>query len=151
MMDTKLKCQPPGPLAFRMGMMCVSFAITVFWIKSVGRITFPALWQSGVSTLVMVGLGVLPYFYAYSREKKLLNRALAEELCWGCLYSLKGCPEEDSLCPECGLPRPGSKERWSLWQPTFIAALNGVIERERAARIAQKKAARDAKKRAANQ
>ncbi len=85
-------------------------------------------------------------YYAYSRAKNQLKRAMEEELCWGCLYSLKGCPHEDSLCPECGLPRTGSKERWAFWRPGMFGSNSGFHEQEHAARKDEKKAMKASRK-----
>ncbi len=150
MKRTKFPGLPPGVVRLRITAGLAASAMIVMLIvaepwRPLRADQFVNL-SFGVVIFAALSIEAIAFFYAYYREKKLLKRALDEELCWGCLYSLKGCPHEHSLCPECALPRPGSKERWALWHPTLLYSENGYEEQERVARKAEKKAMKASRK-----
>ncbi len=107
---------------------------------------FVRVWPSAVYLLVVFSPLLAAPLYFWLWQKKILKRALAEDLCWGCLYCLKGCPDEDSLCPECGLPCSGSRKRWALFRVNFLFPYNGYALQQRATRKSERKAEKAAQK-----
>lgn len=124
------------------------FVVSFLFMANPRNIIFDLAGVGGTFTsfrFVMVSgapivFALLGYFWTNFYEKRLFRRALTEDLCWGCLYCLKGCPHEQSLCPECGLPCSGSRKRWTLWKPGIFSMENRYVTQEKAARKSNKKA-----------
>jgi hypothetical protein len=148
-MDSDFKYHPPGIAHRRLVLVIVMFATAaLFGTYDWGSLALLAS-SVGVSTISFIAaipsmliFALLLFYGEFSYERKQLKRAIEDELCWGCMYSLKGCPSEDSLCPECGLPRSGSKNRWALWRPHLLNPRNGFVDREKEAQRAKRTATR---------
>ncbi len=156
MMEPKFSYYPTGKrlrpnVLTRVPLALVLLLLLVTFMSGSGYLPPPPKWliehwifglniPRPVYLFMFVPIGLLPAISVYYRGKKLWKRALAEDLCWGCLYCLKGCQDEDSRCPECGLSCSGSRQRWALSHPNLMFVISGYEEQERVARKAEKKA-----------